>query len=98
MGDLQVENGKLRDTLRKVTEPLTPVHGDQLPPIGSKVLIHLASCDDWVEHTVVGYYAWGDLDGNEYLRRVFVRVRDADGHLNARLLKDVRTVANSTNG
>lgn len=81
-----------RDRLRKAAEPLEPVHGDELPPIGSKVLIHLASCDEWIEHTVAGYYAWGDLDGYEHLHRVFVRVRDSDGYLNARLLKDVRPV------
>ena len=80
------------EALRKAAEPLEPVHDDQLPPIGSKVLIHLASCDDWIEHTVAGYYAWGDLEGEEHLHRVFVRVRDSDGYLNARLLKDVRPV------
>jgi hypothetical protein len=80
------------EALRKAAEPLEPVHGDVLPPIGSKVLIHLASCDEWIEHTVAGYYAWGDLDGDEYLHLVFVRVRDSAGYLNARLLKDVRPV------
>jgi hypothetical protein len=80
------------EALRKAAEPLEPVHGDVLPPIGSKVLIHLASCDEWIEHTVAGYYAWGDLDGDEYLHRVFVRVRDSAGYLNARLLKDVHPV------
>lgn len=72
---------------------LDPVEGDKLPPVGSKVLIHLGREDAWVEHTVTGYYAWGDLDGNEHLHRVFVRVVDAEGYLNARLLKDVRPTA-----
>ena len=74
-------------------EPLEPVEGDLLPAIGSKVLIHLASQDQWVEHTVAGYYVWGDLDGRENRRhRVFVRVVDADGILNARMLCDVRPI------
>ena len=81
------------EKLRNAAAPLGPVNGDQLPAINSKVLIHLSSCDAWVEHTVVGYYAWEDLGANEYLHRVFIRVRDADGYLNARLLKDVRAVA-----
>ncbi|PIB40715.1 hypothetical protein AOA59_27210 [Pseudomonas sp. 2822-15] len=81
------------EALRNAAAPLDPVNGDQLPAINSKVLIHLSSCDAWVEHTVVGYYAWEDLGANEYLHRVFIRVRDADGYLNARLLKDVRTDA-----
>ena len=84
---LKAENA----ALRKESLSIDPVGGDQLPAIGSKVLIHLSSCDAWIEHTVVGYYAWGDLDANEHLHRVFIRVRDADGCLNARLLKDVRT-------
>jgi hypothetical protein len=79
------------EALRKDAKPLDPVTGNQLPAIGSEVLIHLGRSDAWVEHTVVGYYAWGDLGGNQSLHRVFVRVRDADGYLNARLLKDVRT-------
>ncbi|WLI32886.1 hypothetical protein [Pseudomonas sp. FP818] len=87
--ELKAEVGKLRNA----AAPLGPVNGDQLPAINSKVLIHLSSCDAWVEHTVVGYYAWEDLGANEYLHRVFVRVRDADGYINARLLKDVRSAA-----
>lgn len=77
-------------TINHQGDVLEPVEGDQLPPIGSKVLIHLASSDAWIEHTVAGYYAWGDLGGNANLHRVFVRVVDADGFTNARLLKDVR--------
>lgn len=72
---------------------LDPVEGDKLPPVGSKVLIHLARQDAWVEHTVTGYYAWGDLGGNPHLHRVFVRVKDADGYDNARLLSDVHPSA-----
>ncbi|MFC5548163.1 hypothetical protein [Massilia aerilata] len=72
---------------------LDPVEGDKLPPVGSKVLIHLARQDAWVEHTVTGYYAWGDLGGNPHLHRVFVRVKDADGYDNARLLSDARPAA-----
>lgn len=71
-------------------EALGPVVGDKLPPVGSKVLIHLARQDEWIEHTVTGYYVWGDLGGNPYLHRVFVRVMDSEGYDNARLLKDVR--------
>lgn len=66
------------------------VEGDLLPPVGSKVLIHLARQDEWVEHTVTGYYAWADLSGRYDVHRVFVRVVDAAGYDNARLLKDVR--------
>lgn len=80
-------------------DPLEPVSGDLLPPMGSTVLIHLASQDAWVEHTVVGYYVWpaqphqikGDVE-NSNAHRVFVRVRDAEGYLNARLLRDVKPV------
>lgn len=71
-------------------EALQPVEGDLLPPVGSTVLIHLASPGKWVEREVVGYYVWGDLGGQENLHRVFVRVKDKDGHLNARPLNDIR--------
>ena len=69
---------------------LEPVEGDLLPPVGSKVLIHLASPDAWVEHTVAGYYVWGDLGGNKHLHRVFVRVVSESGYPNARMLHEVR--------
>ncbi|MDO7911386.1 hypothetical protein Q6A49_12665 [Pseudomonas sp. 22-AL-CL-001] len=72
--------------------PLPPVDGDLLPPINSKVLIHLGREDKWVEHTVVGYYAWGSHGLDQNVHRVFVRVRDAEGCLNARLLNDIRPV------
>lgn len=72
-------------------KPLPPVDGDLLPPVGSQVLIHLARQDKWVEHTVVGYYVWGAFD-SDTLHRVFVRVQDSDGILNARSLRDVRAI------
>jgi len=73
-------------------EPLEPVSGDVLPAIGTPVLIHLNSVDKWVPHTVVGYYVWPSLEGNDGLHRVFVRVVDSEGILNARMLKDIRPV------
>jgi hypothetical protein len=76
------------------TPPLEPVDGDLLPPIGSRVRIHLNSQDAWVEHTVVGYYVWGAKI--QFHHRVFVRVVDDQGYLNARLLCDVRPVKAST--
>lgn len=66
------------------------VDGDRLPALGTKVKIHLARADAWVEHTVVGYYVWPAQTGSGW--RVFVRVRDAAGYLNARNLEDVRSV------
>jgi len=60
------------------------------PAFESKALIHLASVDQWVEHTVVGYYVWADLKGDPRLHRVFVRVVNTDGYENARMLCDVR--------
>ncbi len=69
---------------------LDRVEGDLLPPIGEKVYIHLASSDSWVAHKVVGYYVWGPLRGVcDSYSRVFVRVIDDQGILNARLLKEV---------
>lgn len=73
-----------------VAQPLPPVEGDILPAIGSKVLIHLASQDAWVERTVAGYYVWPNHGLAPRVFRVFVRVRDADGYLNARSLEDIR--------
>lgn len=69
---------------------LPAVEGDLLPPIGSTVLIYLASGDKWAPHTVAGYYVWGDLHGNPELHRVFVRVVDSDDSPNARMLRDIR--------
>lgn len=73
-------------------EALSAVDGDLLPAIGEKVLIHLNSSDSWVEHRVVGYYVRGDLGRNTGFHRVFVRVVDSNGYLNARLLQDVRRI------
>ncbi len=74
---------------------LERIEGDLLPPIGSKVLIHLGRQDAWVEHTVAGYYVWAAIkgqiqDGEKDAHRVFVRVVDESGYENARLLSDVR--------
>jgi hypothetical protein len=74
---------------------LKAIDGDVLPPIGSDVLIHLASIDKWMPHTVVGYYVWPSLDGNSRLQRVFVRVRDVEGTQNARMLCDVQRLDGS---
>lgn len=71
---------------------LDPVFGDVLPQVGDKVLIHLGRSERWVKHTVVGYYVWKDLGGSDSLHRVFVRVKSADGYLNARMLKDIRPI------
>ena len=81
--------------LAPVPTPTVPeldnVEGNILPPIGASVAIHLASSDTWVDHTVVGYYVWGPLGGiSDSYSRVFVRVVDGQGVLNARLLKDVK--------
>lgn len=91
---LKAEN----EALRRDVAPLDPVGGDRLPQVGSKVFIHLSREDAWVEHTVAGYYVWRSLGEDLNLHRVFVRVRDADGYLNARLLKDVRTPAAMAKG
>lgn len=77
---------------------LEPVYGDVLPQVGDKVLIHLGRSDRWVEHTVVGCYVWKGLGGDDSLHRVFVRVRSADGYLNARMLKDVRPLISKPEG
>lgn len=75
-----------------VAEPvaLEPVEGDLLPAVGDTVLIHLSRPDGWFPHRVVGYYAWGDRSGSKSLYRVFVRVVDAEGYLNARPLDAIR--------
>lgn len=70
---------------------LPPVEGDMLPPIGSRVQIYLNSLSTWVTHTVVGYYVWDSIyHDHKDVHRVFVRVQDAQGFLNARLLSDIR--------
>lgn len=101
-----MEFGLCRAVVRALAAPtpatdqdaLEPVEGDLLPPVGSKVLIHLARQDEWVEHTVAGYYVWGALshqvrDGEKDAHRVFVRVKDANGYDNARLLSGVKRAA-----
>lgn len=85
-----------RSASAEPSAPLPPVDGDLLPPIGSKVLFHLAREDEWVEHTVVGYYVWGNHGLDQNVHRVFVRARDADGYLNARLLSNVRAALERT--
>jgi hypothetical protein len=80
-------DGNVNEPLGKTLEK---VEGDLLPPVGSKVLAHLASLDRWVEHEVAGYYVWGDLGGSLSLHRVFVRLIDSGGYPNARMLKDIR--------
>jgi hypothetical protein len=89
--------GQGRAEGEKILPVLEPVTGDILPPINSEVYIHLASCDKWVKHTVVGYYVWGPIshqvqgDPKESnVHRVFVRVMDSEGYFNARLLNDIR--------
>lgn len=79
--------------VHRAAEPA--VEGDLLPPVGERVLIHLARSDKWVEHRVIGYYVWGDLRGDPGLQRVNVRVISEDGYQNARLLKDVRRLDGS---
>lgn len=74
----------------EMAEKLEPVSGDVLPAVGSTVLIHLGSSDRWVEHTVVGYYAWESDKGGNSAQRVFVRVQDKDGYVNSRLLQDIK--------
>lgn len=71
---------------------LEPAHGDQLPPLGSRIEIHLGRSDAWVPVTVIGYYAWPPLHSTSprSLHRVFVRVRDDAGYENARMLADTR--------
>lgn len=80
----------LQQRLAEAEKKLDPVDGDLLPAVGSKVLIHLARSDSWAEHTVVGYYAWDNHGLDKNVHRVFVRVRDSQGYLNARLLNDIR--------
>ena len=69
---------------------LDDIEGDVMPHIGEAVLIHLASSDQWVQHAVVGFYAWpSHLYGNHVVR-LFVHVVDSDGILNARSIDDIR--------
>ena len=66
-----------------------PVHGDKLPPVGSRVFIRHGRDDDAHACTVTGYYAWSDLGGNKSLHRVFVRlVYEGTDTQQARMLCD----------
>lgn len=53
---------------------LEPIHGDVLPPVGSRVYILHGRDDEAHACTVVGYYVWPDLRKEPHLHRVFVRV------------------------
>jgi hypothetical protein len=83
LDDMQVNAGKQWDGK-------TGDDHDLLPPVGSTVSIHLGREDKWVNHVVTGYYVWGNLGEENNVHRVFVRVRDAQGYPNARMLNDVR--------
>lgn len=73
----------------QVVQPLDPVEGDQLPPIGSRVFIRHGRDDDAHACIVTGYYVWGDLKGDKRLHRVFVRmVYEGTQTQNARMLCD----------
>lgn len=70
---------------------LERAHGDLLPPIDSIVQLYLNSTGEWVDHTVVGYFAWPaypKADGVNY--RVGIRVLDRYGFLNARFLDEIK--------
>lgn len=65
------------------------VHGDVLPPVGSRVYIRHGRDDDAHACTVVGYFAWPDLGGNKNLHRVFVRlVYEGTDRAQARFLSE----------
>lgn len=69
--------------------PVEPVHGDVLPPVGSRVYIRHGRDNDAHACTVTGYYAWGDLGGDKRLHRVFVRlVYEGTDRQQARMLCD----------
>lgn len=85
------KDAKASARLNDVNPSLPPVEGDLLPPIGSRVQIYLNSLSTWVTHTVIGYYVWESIyHDNRSEHRVFVRVRDAQGIENSRLLNDIR--------
>ncbi|MGL4470300.1 MAG: hypothetical protein ACRCT3_08980 [Aeromonas hydrophila] len=65
--------------------------GEQLPPIGCEVLIHLASYDKWIKHEVTGHNICPDIDGDKYKHAIFVQVKRGNA-TNERLLADVRPV------
>lgn len=89
--DAGMYDAKLMAKHDEVPPALPPVEGDLLPQIGSRVQIYLNSLETWVTHTVVGYYVWDSIyHDHKGDCRVFVRVRDAQGNINARLLSDIR--------
>ncbi|EAP4692447.1 hypothetical protein EGD17_05505 [Salmonella enterica] len=62
--------------------------GENLPPVGCDVLIHLASINKWVPHKVEGYEIWPSTHENDTAHhRIQIKL---DG--NMRLLCDVRPV------
>lgn len=66
--------------------------GEQLPPVGCEVLIHLASLGRWVPHTVSGYDIQPHLDGDDAYHRIFITLDCGHGIVNQRLLRDVRPI------
>ena len=73
---------------------IDPVHGDCLPPIGSRVFIRHGRDDDAHACIVTGYYAWGDLKGSKRLHRVFVQmVYEGTDRKQARMLCDCYSTA-----
>jgi hypothetical protein len=56
------------------TPALEPVHGDLLPPVGSRVFIRHGRDNDAHACLVTGYYAWSALDGNPSHPRLSVRL------------------------
>ncbi|GEM_PF-5345643 len=73
---------------------IDPVHGDCLPPIGSRVFIRHGRDYDAHACIVTGYYAWGDLKGSKHLHRVFVRlVYEGTDTKQARMLCDCYATA-----
>lgn len=73
---------------------IDPVHGDCLPPIGSRVFIRHGRDDDAHACIVTGYYAWGDLNGSKHLHRVFVHlVYEGTDTKQARMLCDCYATA-----
>lgn len=62
--------------------------GENLPPVGCEVLIHLASINKWVAHKVEGYEIWPSAHENDMAHhRIQIKVEG-----NMRLLSDVRPV------
>lgn len=95
-GDFVDRIEQLRDPSALATQPAPqhatpaePVHGDVLPPVGSRVFIRHGRDDYAHACTVTGYYAWCDLKGNKRLHRVFVRmVYEGTEREQARMLCD----------